>query len=309
MGDENIYRKGLEKSRGTFWGRVKSVLGFGQTLEAADLETLEEILIGSDVGVICSEKIIQELEKAISSLPSPPAQEQLAQMLRKQIAALLPDSRGNQALETRPPEGSRPRVVLVVGVNGSGKTTTIGKLASRMARSGQKILVAGADTYRAAAIEQLRIWAERAGADFVGGIEGGDPASVVHDALTTAKAKGMDTVIIDTAGRLHTKVPLMKELEKIIRVAGKVMGEPPGDVLLVLDATTGQNALVQAKEFSRAAAVSGIILTKMDGTAKGGILIPLSGELGLPILYVGLGEGLGDLVPFEREEFAKGLVG
>ncbi len=309
MGDENIYRKGLEKSRGTFWGRIKSVLGFGQALEAGDLETLEEILIGSDVGMDSSGKIIRELEKAISSMPSPPGQELLAEMLRKQIAALLPDSGREPPFEAFPPEGSRPRVVLIVGVNGSGKTTTIGKLAARMARSGQKVLVAGADTYRAAAIEQLRIWAERSGADFVGGVEGGDPASVVHDALTASKAKGADSVIIDTPGRLHTKLPLMKELEKIIRVAGKVTGEPPKDVILVLDATTGQNALVQAREFSRTASVSGIIITKMDGTAKGGILIPLSTELGLPILYVGLGEGLGDLVPFDREEFAKGMVG
>lgn len=308
MGTEEIYRKGLEKSRGSFWGRIKSVFGLGRTLQAADMETLEEILIGSDVGVASSERIIKDLEKAISALPSPPTQDFLADLLRKEIAALLPAAGGHQVLES-PPEGFRPRVVLVVGVNGSGKTTTIGKLASRMVKGGQKVLVAGADTYRAAAIGQLEIWARRAGVDFVGGVEGGDPASVVHDALSAAMAKGVDTVIIDTAGRLHTKIPLMKELEKIVRVAGKVTARPPDIVLLVLDATTGQNALVQAREFSRSAAVSGIILTKMDGTAKGGILIPLSTDLGLPILYVGLGEAIGDLVPFSPEEFAKGMVG
>ena len=308
MGTEDIYRKGLEKSRGSFWGRIKSVFGLGRALQAADLETLEEILIGSDVGVASSERIIKDLEKAISALPSPPTQDLLADLLRKEIAALLPAPGGHQVLES-PPEGFRPRVILVVGVNGSGKTTTIGKLAARMVKGGQNVLVAGADTYRAAAIGQLEIWARRAGVDFVGGVEGGDPASVVHDALSAAMAKGLDTVIIDTAGRLHTKIPLMKELEKIVRVAGKVTGRAPDSVLLVLDATTGQNALVQAREFSRSAPVSGIILTKMDGTAKGGILIPLSIELGLPILYVGLGEAIGDLVPFSGEEFAKGMVG
>ena len=216
---------------------------------------------------------------------------------------------GGSFLEAPPSGGNRPKVILVVGVNGSGKTTTIGKLAARMKKSGQEVLVVGADTYRAAAIEQLGIWAQRSGSRFAAGVEGGDPASTVHDALMTAKSRGVDSVMIDTAGRLHTKLPLMKELEKIIRVADKVIEGAPHSILLVLDATTGQNALVQAREFSRLAAVSGIVLTKMDGTAKGGILIPLSGELEIPVLYVGMGEGMEDLVPFNREEFARGLVG
>ena len=178
-----------------------------------------------------------------------------------------------------------------------------------MKKTGQEVLVVAADTYRAAAIEQLRIWAERSGAGFIGGVEGGDPAAVVHDALSAAKAKGVDSLIIDTAGRLHTKLPLMKEMEKIIRVAGKIIEGAPHSVLLVIDATTGQNAMIQAREFVRSAGVTGIVMTKMDGTAKGGILIPVTAELELPIHYVGLGEGLEDLVPFDPEEYARGLVG
>jgi len=307
--EENIYKKGLEKTRESLWGRIRSVFENRQTLEVQDLDRIEEILIGADVGMAYTMRIIEELEGMISSVSSAPGQDFLLELLRKQVGMSLPASQGILSLENKPSENSRPRVILVVGVNGSGKTTTIGKLASRMKRSGQNILVVGADTYRAAAIEQLRIWADRSGADFIGGVEGGDPAAIVHDALSTAKAKKLDSVIIDTAGRLHTKLPLMKELDKIIRVAGNVIEGAPQNVLLVLDATTGQNALVQAREFSRFAAASGIVLTKMDGTAKGGILIPLSGELGLPVLYVGLGEGINDLVPFDREEYAKGLVG
>ena len=278
-------------------------------MEDQDLEKIEEILISADVGMDYTMRIIEGLERALSQANPTPGQDLLRELLRKQVEVSLPDSAGDPILEICPSEYNRPKVILVIGVNGSGKTTTIGKLAARMKTSGQGVLVVGADTYRAAAIEQLRIWAERSGSLFVGGVEGGDPASTVHDALLTAKAKGVDSVIIDTAGRLHTKLPLMKELEKIIRVADKVIKGAPHSVLLVLDATTGQNALVQAREFSRSAAVTGIVLTKMDGTAKGGILIPLSGELGLPVLYVGLGEGIGDLVPFDRDEYARGLVG
>jgi fused signal recognition particle receptor len=308
---KDIYRKGLEKTRGSLWGRIKSVFAGSQTIGVEDLEKIEEILITADVGMACTERFVEELRRSLASGNTAPKEGLFVDLLRRQIADSLPASteQGGLFLEKRPSETMRPRVILVVGVNGTGKTTTIGKLAARMKRTGQEVMIVAADTYRAAAIQQLRIWAERSEARFMGGEEGGDPAAAVHDALTAATAKGIDAVIIDTAGRLHTKQPLMRELEKIRRVAGKITEGAPHNVLLVLDATTGQNAMVQAREFVKAAGVNGIVMTKMDGTAKGGILIPVAGELNLPILYVGMGEGLEDLVPFDAEEYAKGLIG
>jgi fused signal recognition particle receptor len=200
-------------------------------------------------------------------------------------------------------------VVLVTGVNGTGKTTTIGKLSARAVRAGRKVMLIAADTYRAAAAEQLTIWAERSGARIVKGPEGGDPAAVVHDGLTSARSSGIDLVLIDTAGRLHTKEPLMKELEKIRRVAQKVIEGSPHRVLLVLDATTGQNALAQARTFRESAGVTDLVITKMDGSARGGFLLPVTAQLGTPVSYVGLGEGIDDLVPFDAEEYARQLVG
>jgi fused signal recognition particle receptor len=309
--EKNIYRKGLEKTRGTFWGRIKSVFGGRNTLEAEDLDRIEEILIAADVGMSYTAKFLEKLGR--TRLPENPAQAEglLREMLRRLIMDLIPvkQSEAHLLLERKPSLAGDPHVILVVGVNGSGKTTTIGKLAARMRKAGRSVLVVAADTYRAAAIDQLRIWAERSGALFQDAEEGADPAAVVHDALASARKSDIDTLIIDTAGRLHTKVPLMKELEKVSRVAGKVIEDAPHEVLLVLDATTGQNALVQAREFFKTSGVTGIVMAKMDGTAKGGILIPISGELDLPILYLGLGEGLDDLVPFDPAEYAKGLVG
>lgn len=310
-GVKDIYMRGLEKSRGSLWGRITSVFGSRQSIDTSDLERIEEILITADVGMSYTVKFLGELERSLLKGEAVPREDLLADLLRRHIldCFISRDTGPDHSLEVKPSESERPRVILIVGVNGTGKTTTIGKLAARMKKNGQEVLVVAADTYRAAAIEQLRIWAERSGAGFIGGVEGGDPAAVVHDALSAAKAKGVDSLIIDTAGRLHTKLPLMKEMEKIIRVAGKIIEGAPHSVLLVIDATTGQNAMIQAREFVRSAGVTGIVMTKMDGTAKGGILIPVTAELELPIHYVGLGEGLEDLVPFDPEEYARGLIG
>jgi fused signal recognition particle receptor len=271
-----------------------------------ELEQLEEILITGDVGMQYTMKLVEDLRRSVMDDLS---DIELRSYLRGWVEGAV--NVGTTAMQsgTSPSTDSEPRVTLVVGVNGTGKTTTIGKLAHKYKQTGRSTMVVDADTYRAAAVKQLQIWSERAGALFFGGHEGGDPASVVHDALTSALTSGVKEVLIDTAGRLHTKDPLMRELEKIRNVAGRIVGGAPHDVLLVLDATTGQNALVQAREFVQAVGVTGVVITKMDGSARGGILIPITGELDLPVLYVGLGEGLEDLVPFDAREYAKGLIG
>jgi fused signal recognition particle receptor len=301
--EKDLYQRGLSKTRGSLWGRIKGVFGQKASFGEEELEKLEEILITADVGMQYTMKLVEDLRGAVTDNLS---DSQLKAYLRGWIEGVV-------RLETKPdrrPIGSAgPGVVLVVGVNGTGKTTTIGKLAHRYQRAGRSPMVVAADTYRAAAVKQLEIWSQRSGALFMGGKEGGDPASVVHDALKSAAASGVSDVLIDTAGRLHTKEPLMKELEKIRNVAGKIIEGAPHEVLLVLDATTGQNALTQAREFVQTAGVTGVVITKMDGSARGGILIPIAGELGLPVLYVGLGEGMDDLVEFDAGQYAKGLIG
>jgi fused signal recognition particle receptor len=286
--EKDLYQRGLEKTRGSLWGRIKSVFGGKSSIGEEELEQLEEILITGDVGMQYTMKLVEDLRRSVMELDV-------------QSPAVEP--------EASTPTDIGPRVTLIVGVNGTGKTTTIGKLAHRYEQTGRSTMVVAADTYRAAAVKQLQIWSERSGALFFGGQEGGDPAAVVHDALASALRIGVNRVFIDTAGRLHTKEPLMRELEKIKNVAAKIIQDAPHEVLLVLDATTGQNALVQAREFVQAVGVTGLVITKMDGSARGGILIPVAGELGLPVLYVGLGEGLEDLVPFNAREYAKGLIG
>jgi fused signal recognition particle receptor len=298
--DHELYSRGLEKTRSSIWGRIKSVFTGGITIGEEQLEEIEEILITADVGFEYTTRFIEHLRKSSSQINT---DDELKMFMSRWIAGVVS---GTGVGDTNDGE---QRVVLVVGVNGTGKTTTIGKIAHRFVRSGQSTMLVAADTYRAAAVQQLEIWAGRAGASFHGAEEGGDPAAVVHDALTKAASAGTRNVIIDTAGRLHTKEPLMRELEKILRVAGKIIDGAPHDVMLVLDATTGQNALIQAKEFGQVANVTSVTITKMDGSARGGILIPIAGELGLPITYVGLGEGLEDLIPFDAEEYAKGIVG
>jgi len=301
--EHDLYQRGLEKTRGSLWGRLKGVFGGRSFIGEEDLEEIEEILITGDVGMKYTLKLVEDLRRAVTDDLT---DVQLRAYLRGWVEGVV---KTGQTPGTGPAPGSRPRVFLIVGVNGTGKTTTIGKLAHRFKQSGVSTMVVAADTYRAAAVQQLRIWSDRSGALFLGGQEGGDPAAVVHDALKKAEKSGVDNVLIDTAGRLHTKEPLMRELGKIRTVAGKIIDGAPHDVILVLDATTGQNALVQAREFVQAVGVTGVVITKMDGSARGGILIPIAGELGLPVLYVGLGEGLEDLVPFDPAEYARGLIG
>ena len=304
--EQQLYQRGLEKTRGSLWGRIKSVLGGKSSIGEEDFEQLEEILVTGDVGMQYTMRLVEDLQRSVTDDLS---DIQLRSYLRGWIEGVVKVKPPAMAPETTPSPDSGPRVTLIVGVNGTGKTTTIGKLAYRYKQAGRSTMVVAADTYRAAAVKQLQIWSERSGALFIGGQEGGDPAAVVHDSLTSALTAGVNDVLIDTAGRLHTKEPLMRELEKIKSVAGRIIENAPQEVLLVLDATTGQNALAQAREFVQAVGVTGVVITKMDGSARGGILIPIAGELGLPVLYVGLGEGLEDLVPFDAGEYAKGIIG
>jgi fused signal recognition particle receptor len=273
----------------------------GWRYDPSDLETwerLEEVLISADVGVATTQEVIERLEKR-----RPKTDEDLLEGLQEVLAELAAP-----AEEPLLHLDARPSVILVVGVNGTGKTTTIGKLAARLREHGRSVIVAAADTYRAAAEEQLEIWAQRAGADFVGSTRGQDPAAVAFDTLAAAEARGRDVVIVDTAGRLHTQLNLMEELAKIRRVIASKLEGAPHETLLVVDATTGQNGLRQAMLFDEAVGVTGVVLTKLDGTAKGGIVVAISHELGLPVKLVGVGEGLDDLQPFDAADFAQALV-
>jgi fused signal recognition particle receptor len=259
---------------------------------------VEEALIQADVGVPASVEIVRRLEQR-----EPGSEDELLQGLEEVVSELVSTDRdGRLSL------AAAPGVVLVVGVNGTGKTTTIGKLAHRLREHGRSVIVAAADTFRAAADEQLEIWAQRAGADFVGAERGADPAAVAYDAIAAAEARGRDVVIVDTAGRLHTQTNLMEELAKIRRVIAARLEGAPHETLLVVDATTGQNGLQQARLFGEAVDVSGIALTKLDGSAKGGIAVGIAHELGLPVKLVGVGESLDDLQPFDAREFARALV-
>lgn len=272
-------------------------------LDQATLDELEENLIMADLGTGAAQKIVAALaEKKRDAEVAP---DELRRELSAAVAKVLAPS--EKAFALRPEH--RPQVVLVVGVNGAGKTTTVGKIAARLARDGRKVMVAAADTFRAAAVEQLRVWAERAGAEVLGGVEGADPAGVAYDALQKAKERGADILLIDTAGRLHNKASLMDELGKIVRVLQKLDAGAPHDVLLVLDATTGQNALRQAEVFRGVAAVSGLIMTKLDGTAKGGVLVALAEAQKLPVHFIGVGEGIDDLQVFDADAFARALCG
>jgi fused signal recognition particle receptor len=285
-------RDSLGKSRRAL-GEQLALASFDPA-EEESWERLEEALIAADVGVPATAELVQRLEARGDALD-------LGAALQEEIAALLGEP---GRLDLR----SRPSIVLVVGVNGTGKTTTIGKLASTLAEHDHSVLVAAADTFRAAAEEQLEIWANRARADFVGSVRGGDPAAVAFDAIEAAEARGRDVVIVDTAGRLHTQANLMEELAKVRRVIAQRLEGAPHETLLVIDATTGQNGLQQARLFNQAVDVSGVALTKLDGSAKGGIAVAIAHELGLPVKLVGLGEGLDDLRPFDPRDFARALV-
>ena len=306
LGEDGAAPESEEERRGLF-GRLRESLGksrraLTEQLAAAAFdpgdeaawERLEEALIAADVGVRATAELVQRLE-ARPDIPD------LSEALADEIARLLGEP-GRLAV------GAHPAVLLVVGVNGTGKTTTIGKLAFRLAEHGHSVVVGAADTFRAAAEEQLEIWADRAGADFVGSARGADPASVAYEAIDTAQANGRDVVIVDTAGRLHTQTNLMDELAKVRRViAGRLEGAPH-ETLLVIDATTGQNGLQQARLFGEAAGVTGVALTKLDGSAKGGVAVPIAYELGLPVKLIGVGERLEDLRPFDPQDFARALV-
>ncbi|HEX6989606.1 MAG TPA: signal recognition particle-docking protein FtsY [Bacillota bacterium] len=297
------FRAGLARTRAAVGRQLRGLAVPGRAIDAQALEQLEEILIAADVGVETSLRLVEAVRERSQRRPLQDAAD-LKEILREEITAMLA---GKGAPWSFAP--GRLNVALFVGVNGTGKTSTVGKLAWRLNRDGQRVLLAAADTFRAAAGEQLEIWARRAGADLVRQQAGADPAAVAFDAVQAGRARGADAVLIDTAGRLHTRVNLMAELQKIHRVCGRALEGAPHEVLLVLDATTGQNGLVQAEQFTAAVPVTGIVLTKLDGTARGGIVIAIAERLGLPVKWVGLGEGPEDLAPFEPEAFVDALLG
>ncbi|MEY3385682.1 MAG: hypothetical protein RIR53_493 [Bacteroidota bacterium] len=299
-------KEGLSKTRNSFVGRLRSLLS-GRAIDATLLGEIEEILITSDVGVDTSEKIIDRLKQRVKS-ENITTSDSIIQILKEEIAGILLESPTAQAdITFSINEADKPHVIMLIGVNGVGKTTTIGKLAHNYKKAGKSVLIGAADTFRAAANEQLEVWAQRAGVDIVQQHHGADPAAVAFDTLNAAKARGVDVVIIDTAGRLHNKQGLMQELEKIGRVMKKIHPSAPHDVLLALDATTGQNALQQAKEFSKVAPVTGIVLTKLDGTAKGGAVIAIADNMSIPVRYIGVGERIDDLQPFDAMAFIEAM--
>jgi fused signal recognition particle receptor len=300
--------QGLAKTKENVFSRLTRALAGRTSVDAQVLDELEEILVSSDVGVSTTLKIIERIEKRVARDKYMGTSE-LNRILREEVASLLEDSKAGAAVEFSLPQHIKPYVILVVGVNGVGKTTTIGKLAHQFKNAGKKVVLGAADTFRAAAVDQLKIWADRSGAIFSSQGMGADPASVAFDAVQTAIDQNADLVIIDTAGRLHNKVGLMNELSKIRRVIAKVMPDAPHEVMLVLDASTGQNAFEQARQFMAATDVNAIALTKLDGTAKGGVVIGISDEFRIPIKYIGVGEKLDQLQVFNRHEFVDSLFG
>ena len=269
--------------------------GRSRAVDVETIEALEEALISADVGVAATERIVEAVRARKREGGS------LRDLVKSEILSIL------RGADTPPANGRRPHVVLIVGVNGTGKTTTVGKLARLIKDSGKAPVICAADTFRAAAVEQLEVWAQRAGVDMIRARTGADPAAVVFDAIAAGKARGRDVVLVDTAGRLHTRVNLMTELEKIRRIAAREVEGAPHEVLLVLDATVGQNGLAQAREFMSVAGVNGIVLTKLDGTAKGGIAVAIANDLKLPIRYVGVGEAIDDLIPFSPDDYVTAL--
>ncbi len=294
--------KGLEKTKTSFFSKLSKVVIGKSKVDDEVLDELEEILISSDVGVNTTLKIIERIEKRVSA-DKYVGTDELNSILKEEIAALLSETNHNTATEFTIDTSKKPYVIMVVGVNGVGKTTTIGKLAFQLKKSGYKVMLGAADTFRAAAIDQLEIWAKRVDIPIIKQQMGSDPASVAFDTLQSAVAQGVDVVIIDTAGRLHNKVHLMNELTKVKRVMQKVIDNAPNDVMLVLDGSTGQNAFEQAKQFTAATEVSSLAITKLDGTAKGGVVIGISDQFQIPVKYIGVGEGVEDLQVFNKFEF------
>jgi fused signal recognition particle receptor len=295
-------KEAVSRTRENLSERIEEAVAFSKEIDRSTLDDLEATLIGADLGSTTTHQVLEKLRERADRKQIKDVAE-LKRLLKEELLSIL------TAANTPPverPEGV-PEVVLVVGVNGTGKTTTIGKLAQTVRSEGKTVLLCAADTFRAAAIEQLEIWGQRTGTEVIRTKAGGDPAAVLYDALEAANARHIDCVVVDTAGRLHTKSNLMAELEKMRRTAQRLIPGAPHEVLLVIDATTGQNGLQQAKQFTDAAAVTGVVLTKLDGTAKGGVVIAIARELGLPVRYVGVGEKAGDLLPFDPKEFVDSL--
>ena len=302
MGFFDRLKQGLTRTAEQFTKNFDALVARADTPEqrsrAVDVETLEaleEILIMADVGVAATDDIVEAVRKRVRR------GESLRDLVKQELLRIFNE------VAHEIPNGTKPHVVLIVGVNGTGKTTTVGKLANQFKSTGRSPIICAADTFRAAAVDQLQIWADRAGVDMVRAREGSDPAAVVFDALAASKVRGRDTVLVDTAGRLHTRANLMNELGKIKRIAEREVAGAPHEVLLVLDATVGQNGLVQAREFTSVAGVNGIVLTKLDGTAKGGVAVAIAHDLKLPIRFVGVGEGIDDLLPFSATDYVEAL--
>ena len=309
---------GLHKTRRGFFSRIADAIMGKSVVDDQVLESIEEALIGSDVGIDTTSQIMDRLQERVRKEKGV-STDRVMDILKEEISDMLTCSSTNgvsddEYVDTAFKDSSKvfdfskkPYVIMVVGVNGVGKTTTIGKIASQLKASGKKVMIGAADTFRAAAVEQLDIWAQRAGVEIVKQKMGADPASVAYDTLNSAVAKGMDVVIIDTAGRLHNKIGLMNELTKIKNVMKKVVSDAPHDVMLVLDGSTGQNALLQAKEFSKATQISSLTVTKLDGSAKGGVVIGIAEQFKVPVKFIGVGEQVGDLKVFSREDFVESL--
>jgi fused signal recognition particle receptor len=299
-------KEGLTKTRENIFGKIQKILSGKTKIDDDVIDKIEEILIGGDVGVATTLKIIEDIRLRVKAdgFENP---DDLDRLLREEIQKILGNGFNTESDPFELPASHKPHVMMIVGVNGVGKTTTIGKLAFNYRNTGKKVLIAAADTFRAAANEQLEIWAKRAGVEIIQQIHGADPAAVAFDGLKSAISQKADLLIIDTAGRLHTKINLMEELKKIKRVLQKLDLEAPHDVFLVVDASTGQNAIQQAKHFTAAVGITGLILTKLDGTAKGGVVLAINQELNIPVKYIGVGEKIDDLQPFDRKSFVEAL--
>lgn len=299
MGFFNKIKEGLKKTRDAVIGQIDSMLKSFTKIDDELFEELEELLVMGDVGVPTAEKICEELKKRVKKegIKNP---NEIHRLLEETVSDML---RGGEELDL----STTPSIILVIGVNGVGKTTTIGKLANHLTKQGKKVILAAGDTFRAAAIEQLEIWADRSHCEIIKQNEGSDPAAVIYDAISAAKARHADVIICDTAGRLHNKKTLMDELAKINRIIDRELPDASKEKLLVLDATTGQNAVNQAEQFSLATGITGIVLTKLDGTAKGGVVLAIKEGLGIPVKYIGVGEQIDDLQPFDAEDFARAL--
>ncbi|MEB8347409.1 signal recognition particle-docking protein FtsY [Flavobacteriaceae bacterium KMM 6898] len=300
--------KGLEKSKTSFFSKLGKAVAGKTKVDDDVLDNLEEVLVTSDVGVNTTLKIIKRIEARVSR-DKYMGTDELNVILRQEIAGLLAETNVGEETEFVVPKDKRPYVIMVVGVNGAGKTTTIGKLAHQFKKQGYSVVLGAADTFRAAAIDQLQVWADRVGVPIVKQAMGSDPASVAFDTLSSALKQGVDVVIIDTAGRLHNKINLMNELTKVKMVMQKVVPNAPHDVMLVLDGSTGQNAFEQAKQFTKATEVTSLAVTKLDGTAKGGVVIGISDQFKVPVKYIGVGEGLEDLQIFNKYEFVDSFFG